>query len=267
MLASVLNLNPERIAVAELFGAITSATRTSEYVRMLRGIEENKRIRALVIDIDSPGGAAGSSEYIHASIRKIAKKKPVIAFISGTGASGSYMAACAATKIVAVPMSVIGSIGVISMRPMLYDMLAKIGVRMEITKSGRLKDMFSSFREPTPEERQKEQALLDSFYERFIELVAESRQMPAERIRELATGEIWSAPQAKEHGLVDELGDLETAIDRAQELAELPQRRVTYVKPHRSLRDRLLTGMATGFVDRAAWALEGRLLERRIEYR
>ncbi len=267
MLAAMLNINPDRIAVAELFGAIGSPSKTSEYVRMLRAIEENKRIRALVIDIDSPGGGAGASEYIYRSIARIAKHKPVIAFISGTGASGAYMAACAATKVVAVPMAVVGSIGVISMRPMLYDLLEKIGVRMEVTKAGRLKDMFSNFREPTAEEREKEQALLDSFYNRFVTLVAEARKLSPERTRELATGEIYTAEQAKELGLIDELGDLDTAIDLAQSLAELPERKVTYVKPHRGLRDRLLANTATGLTSAIAYTIEGRLRDRRIDYR
>ena len=267
MLATLLNINPDRIAVAELFGAIGSPAKTSEYVRMLRAIEENKRIRALVIDIDSPGGGAGASEYIYRSIARVAKQKPVIGFISGTGASGAYMAACGATKVVAVPMAVVGSIGVISMRPMLYELLEKIGVRMEVTKAGRLKDMFSNFREPTPEEREKEQALLDSFYDRFVQLVAEARRIPPERARELATGEIYTAEQAKASGLIDELGDLDTAIDLAQSLAGLAERKVTYVKPRRGLRDRLLANTATGLMESLAYAVEGRLRERHIEYR
>jgi protease-4 len=264
MLAAALNLNPDRIVVTELFGAIGSPTRTTEYIRMLRAVEENKKIRALVIDIDSPGGAAGPSEYIFRSVAKVAKKKPVVAFVRGMGASGSYMVACGATKVIAVPMALIGSIGVISMRPMLYEMLDKIGVRMEVTKAGRLKDMFSSFREPTPEEREKEQTLLDSVYDRFVEMVAETRHLPPERVRELATGEIFTAEQAKQHGLIDDLGDLDTAIDLAQSLAELPERKVTYMRPHRGLRDRLLNNTAAAVVDAFAMEIETRLQDRRI---
>jgi protease-4 len=267
MLEQILNINPERIAVTELFGAIGAPERTSAYVRMLKAIEENKRIRALVIDIDSPGGGAGASEYLFRAVQKVAKQKPVIAFIRGTGASGSYMVACAATKVLAVPMAVVGSIGVISMRPILYEMLEKIGARMEITKSGRLKDMFSNFREPTPEEKEKEQALIDSFYDRFVEIVAEARGMEQDRVRELATGEIFTATQAKDAGLIDDLGDIDEAIDLAQSLANLTERKVTYVKPHRSLRERLLSGTATSMVDSIAYAVEGRLLGPRIEYR
>jgi protease-4 len=267
MLAAVLNINPERIAVTELFGAIGSPSRTTEYIRMLKAIEENKRIRALVIDIDSPGGAAGPSEYIFRAVAKVAQKKPVIAFVRGLGASGSYMVACGATQVIAVPMALIGSIGVISMRPMLYDALEKIGVRMEVTKTGRLKDMFSSFREPTPEERQKEQALLDSVYDRFVEMVAEARKLPQERVRELATGEVYTASQAKDHGLIDGLGDLDTAIDLAQKLAEMPERKVTYIRPHRSLRERLLSNSANAMVDAFAHAIETRLQAKRVDLR
>ncbi|MEX2246961.1 MAG: signal peptide peptidase SppA [Dehalococcoidia bacterium] len=266
MIERLLNINPERIAVTELFGTIGAPARTTEYVRMFKALEENKRIRAVVIDIDSPGGSAGPSEYIFRSVARLAKQKPVIAFVRGMGASGAYMVACGATKVVAIPTALVGSIGVISMRPMLYELLEKIGVRVEIVKAGRLKDMFSFFREPTAEERQKEQALLDSFYERFVDLVSEARGMPGERVRELATGELFTAEQAKGNGLIDEIGDLETAIDQAQSLAEMGERRVTYVRPHRGLRDRLLGNSAMALVDRAAWALEGGL-RRGISYR
>lgn len=267
MLDTLLNINPERIAVTELFGAIGSPAKTTEYVRMLRAIEENKRIRALVIDIDSPGGSAGPSEYIFRSVERVAKKKPVIAFVRGMGASGAYMVACGASKIVAVPMALVGSIGVISMRPMLYEALDKLGVSMRVTKAGRLKDMFSSFREPTAEEQTKEQGLMDEVYTRFVEMVSEARGMEIERVRELATGEIFTAGQAKANGLIDELGDLDAAIDLAQGMAGLSERKISYLRPHRGLRDRLLNNATAGAVETMVNAIETKLLERRIELR
>lgn len=266
-LDTLLNINPERIAVTELFGVIGSPEKTTSFVRMLKAIEENKRIRAVVLDIDSPGGGAGASEQLHSSITKVARQKPVVAFVRGTAASGGYMAACAANKIISLPMGIVGSIGVISMRPMLYDMLEKIGVRMEVTKAGRLKDMFSNFREPTDEERTKEQALLDSVYDQFVVMVASSREMPEARVRELATGEIFTAQQAKDHGLIDELGDLDNAIDLAQQMSGMSQRKVSYIRPHRSLRERLLSGTATGAVESFAWAVENRLAPGRVDLR
>jgi protease-4 len=267
MLESLLNINPERIVVTELFGAIGSPAKTTEYIRMLRAVEENKRIKAMVIDIDSPGGAAGPSEYIARSVARVAEKKPVVAFVRGMGASGGYMVAAAATKVVAVPMALVGSIGVISMRPMLMEMLDKIGVRMEVTKSGRLKDMFSNFREPTAEERVKEQALLDAAYDRFVEMIADMRKLEQSQVRELATGEIFTAQQAKDHGLIDDLGDLDNALDLAQNLAGMTQRKVTYMRPHRGLRDRLLSNAASTMADSFMFAMEDRLLTRRFEYR
>lgn len=267
MLDTLLNINPERIAVTELFGAIGSPAKTTEYVRMLRSIEENKRIRALVIDIDSPGGSAGPSEYIFRSVERVAKKKPVIAFVRGMGASGAYMVACGASKIVAVPMALVGSIGVISMRPMLYEALDKLGVSMRMTKAGRLKDMFSSFREPTAEEQTKEQGLMDEVYARFVEMVSEARGMEIDRVRELATGEIFTAGQAKANGLIDELGDLDTAIDLAQGMAGLSERKISYLRPHRGLRDRLLNNATAGVVETMVNAIETKLLERRVELR
>ncbi len=266
MLDTILNINPDRIAVTELFGAIGAPQRTTEYIRMLRAIEENNKIRALVIDIDSPGGAAGPSEYIYSSVAKVARKKPVVAFIRGMGASGGYMVACGATKVIAVPMALVGSIGVISQRPMVQEMLEKIGVRMETRKAGRLKDMFSMFREPTAEETQREQTLLNSFYDRFVELVAAERALPVERVRELATGEVFTADEAKQSGLIDDLGDLDAAIDLAQSLAELPERKVSYVKPHRGLRDRLLNNAAMAVVEALESALETRLQASKLRY-
>ena len=266
-LETILNINPERIAVAELFGAIGSPQRTAEYGRMLKAIEENKRIRALVVDIDSPGGGAGASEYLHDAIGRVAKQKPVVAWIRAMGASGAYMAACGATRIVAVPMALVGSIGVISMRPMLHEALDKIGVRVQVTKSGRLKDMFSSFREPTPEEEQKEQALMDEVYGRFVSMVATARGLAPDHAREIATGELFSAGQAKERGLIDDLGDLDMAIDLAQSLAGMAERKVMYVRPHRSLRDRLLGNVTAAAVDAFATALETRLRDRQVELR
>lgn len=267
MLAKALNINPDRIAVTELFGAIPSSAKTAEYVRMLKAIEENAHIRAMVIDIDCPGGGASASEYLYRAVAKVKAKKPVVAFVRGTGASGGYMVGCAATKLLAAPMAIVGSIGVISMRPMLQELLTKIGVRMEVTKSGRLKDMFSNFREPTDEERVKEQALLDSFYNRFVEIVSEARGMAPERVRQLATGEIYTTAQAIENGLVDQMGDLDEAIDLAQSLAGLAERKVTYARPHRGLRERLLANTATSFAGSVAHSVEGMLLERRVEYR
>ena len=254
-----------RIAVMELFGVIGAPSRAVEQLRLIQSLRETDSVRSVVIDIDSPGGTVAASDYLHRSVRKLAEKKPVIAFIRGTGASGGYMVGCAATKIVALPTAMIGSIGVISMRPLVYELMEKVGVRMSVTKSGRLKDMWSSFREPTEEEKEKEQALLDEFYNRFIEVVAEGRKLSPDDVRALATGEVFTAVRGKEMRLVDELGDLDTAIDMAAKLGKTP-RRIRYVRPKRSLRSLLMSRMASALVEEVSVKIE-ESLRPRIDYR
>lgn len=254
-----------RIAVMELFGAIGAPGRTVEHIRLLQSLRENDSIRSVVIDIDSPGGTVAGSDYLYRAVRKLAEKKPVVAFIRGTGASGGYMVSCGATKIVALPTALVGSIGVISIRPLVYELLDRVGVRMSVTKSGRLKDMWSVFREPTKEEQEREQALLDEFYERFIRIVSDGRKLSPEQVRSLATGEVFTAVRAKEMDLLDELGDLDTAIDMAAELGKAP-RRVRYVRPKRGLRSLLMARMASALVEEVSVRLE-QALTRRIDYR
>ena len=179
---------------------IGAPARTVEHIRLLQSLRENDSIRSVVIDIDSPGGTVAASDYLYRSVRKLAEKKPVVAFIRGTGASGGYMVSCAATKIVALPTALVGSIGVISVRPLVYELLDRVGVRMSVTKSGRLKDMWSVFREPTKEEQEREQALLDEFYERFIRVVSDGRRLSPEQVRALATGEVFTAVRAQGDG-------------------------------------------------------------------
>jgi protease-4 len=254
-----------RIAVVELYGMLGQPQRTAEQIRLLQSLRENDSVRAVVIDIDSGGGTVAASDYLHRSVKKLVEKKPVIAFVRGTAASGGYMVGCASSKIVALPTAIVGSIGVISIRPLVYDMLGKLGVHVAVTKSGRLKDMWSPFRESTEEEREREQALLDEFYEQFISVVAEGRKLPAEQVRSLATGEIFTAVRGKEAGLVDELGDLDSAIDLAAEMSQAP-RRVRYVRPRRGLRALLMSRMAAAMVEEVSIKLE-QVLQRRIEYR
>jgi protease-4 len=177
------------------------------------------------------------------------------------------MLACPATKIVAIPSAIIGSIGVISMRPMVYEALERIGVQMTVTKSDRLKDMGSMFREATEEERKKEQELVDDLYDQFLEIVAEGRGMDKARAKELATGEVYTARRCVDLGLVDELGDLEHAIDLAAGLGDAPRRPV-WLKPKKGLREMLssMVGTTAGsFVDAVAARLEDRIASSRYD--
>jgi protease-4 len=223
----------QQIAVVEMEGMIGPRLKAAEYVKLFRSIE----------------------------VSSLASRKPVIAFIRGVGASGAYLLSCPASRIIAIPSALIGSIGVISMRPMVYEALDRIGVRMNVTKSDRLKDMGSMFREATEEEKQKEQALVDDLYDQFLDAVAAGRSMDKARVKEVATGEVYTARRAKELGLVDELGDLDRAIDLAAEMANAPRKPV-WMRPKRGLRDVVSSMFAGAFVDAIATNLEERLLAR-----
>ncbi len=254
----------QSIAVVEMEGPIGPRIKANEYVKLFRGLEDNDHVRAVVLDIDSPGGSATGSSYLHLAVKSLAAKKPVISFISGVGASGAYMLAAPTTRIIAIPGALIGSIGVISMHPLLYEAMERLGLKMHVTKSDRLKDMGSMFREATPEEQQKEQELVDDLYDQFLDVVAEGRGMEKDRVKAVATGEVYTARRCAELGLVDELGDLERAIDLAAELGNAPRKPV-WVKPKRTLRE-LLTGMtANTFVDAIATRLEERMYSSRYD--
>ena len=231
------------IAVVDMQGTIGATMRPLEYARLLARLRSDHAVRAVVLNIDSPGGVATGADLITRAVTRLADEKPVATFIGGIGASGGYMIAAASGRIFALPSAIVGAIGVISYRPMVARLLERVGIEMRVAKSGRLKDMTSPFREQTEEERAKEQRLLDSLYELFVESVARGRRLSPERIRELATGEVYVAADALEHGLIDATGDLDDAIDWAVEQSGAP-RRVRVVRPRRTLRD-LVFGRAS----------------------
>ena len=248
----------QRIAVVELFGTIGGRVRSPVYERIFSSIRRNRRIRALVLDVDSPGGSVSASDYLYRSVARIAEEKPVVASIRGMGTSGSYLVSCAAQKIVASPGAIVGSIGVISIRPALRELLQRVGVGVNVDKSGEFKDMGAPWRDATPEEQEKMQAFVDDAFGVFVSIVATARNMDEDKVRELATGEVYWASRARELGLVDELGDLDRAIDVAAELSGAPRRPV-FVRPSRGLRERVFGPLADSLVESMAEESERRL--------
>jgi protease-4 len=254
----------QQIAVVEMEGTIGPRLKAADYARLFRSLSENDKVRSVVLDIDSPGGSATASNFLHLAVQALARKKPVVAFFRGTGASGAYLFALPAQKIIAIPSALIGSIGVISMRPLLYEAMDRLSLKMSVTKSDKFKDMGSMFRPPTPEEEAKEQELVDDLYDQFLEAVMEGRKMDREQAKAIATGEVFTARKAKDLGLVDELGDLEHAIDVAAELANAPRKPV-WVRPKRGLRDLVTSLAASSFAAELAGQVEDRL-QTRIYY-
>ena len=218
----VRRMRPDRVAILRLFGPIGSGARTADWIELVRRLRESERVPAVVLDIDSPGGSATASDDMFLALERLAARKPLVAAIRGVGASGSYLAALAAVSIVAQPNSVVGSIGVISASPRLPRLLDRLGVSVTETRAGRLKGAGAPWREDSEEELAKEQAIVDAFYDAFVGRVAAGRRMPVERARELATGEVWLGREARDRGLVDEIGDLERAVEIAARAAGVP---------------------------------------------
>ena len=254
-----------RIAVLEISGAIGMQVRGPEMVRTIKGLTEDARVRAVVVEVDSPGGSAPVSDAIHRALRKLSARKPTVSFVMSAGLSGGYLIACAASKIVALPTALIGSIGVIFMRPVVEELMQKVGVQMVMTHQGRLKGMFQPWRAPTPEEQEKVQALTDEYYRWFVDAVAKARGLSPEVVQQYATGEMFSAARAKEIGLIDELGDMEAALDIASEMGKTP-RRLQYVRPRRPLLERLLARSGGAFA-RALLSEAEERLHSRVEFR
>jgi protease-4 len=252
---------PGHVAILRLYGPIAGGARTADWIELVRRLRESRRVPAVVLDIDSPGGSATASDDMFLALERLAAKKPLVAAIRGTGASGSYLAAMAARTIVAQPHAIVGSIGVISAGPRLPRLLDRLGVSVSENRAGRLKGMGAPWREETDEERAKEQAIVDAFYDAFVGRVVRGRRLTEEKVRALATGEIWLGEQAVELGLVDEIGDLERAVELAADAAGVPARSAP-VRLRRPLLERLAGRFGVSLAAAVADEIEARLESR-----
>lgn len=206
----------ERIALVRVEGPLIEAKST---IDELKGYVKDSSIKAIVLRVNSPGGGVVPSQEIFDEVKKAVAKKKVIVSMGSVAASGGYYISAPATKIIANPGTITGSIGVIMEVPNFKGLFDKIGVKTEVIKSGKHKDMASVFRGIGPEERKIVQGVMDDVHEQFIAAVAEGRKMTVEQVREIADGRIFSGNQAKKAGLVDDIGDLEYAISAAAEMA------------------------------------------------
>lgn len=227
------------VAVVELHGVIGSQLRDAAYARIFENIAASKRYRALLLDIDSPGGSASASETLHRSIQRVAEVKPVVAYGRAMAASGGYYLCCAAHQVITGPTAMVGSIGVIFLRPVLEQLLGRFGVEFFVFKGGKFKDMTGFWRGPTGEESERMQALIDEIYANFIAVVAQGRGLEEEQVRELATGEIMTGRRALEAGLVDRLGDFTDALHTAAALGQT-RPRPRWLQPRRSFSQKLM---------------------------
>ena len=243
------------VAVVEIHGVIGSQVGTAAYSRIFESVARSKSYRALLLDIDSPGGSAAGSETLHRSLERVAENKPVVAYVRGIGASGGYYLCCAASQVYALPTAMVGSIGVIYLRPVLEQLLGRAGVEFSIFKGGKYKDMTGFWRGPTAEESERLQGLIDEIYDNFVQVVAKGRSLPEETVRELATGEVMTARKGIETSLVDHIGDFTDALESAA-AAGGTRPRPRFLQPRRTLSQKLFgrgaaqasafTGLADG---------------------
>lgn len=206
----------QKIALVRVEGTIMDSFETIE---ALKEYFEDPSVKAVVLRVDSPGGAVAPSQEIFEEVQKGVKIKPVIVSMGSLAASGGYYISAPATKIVANPGTITGSIGVIMELPNFKGLMDKIGVKTEVVKSGKHKDIASVFRDLGEEERKLLQDVLDNVHEQFIKAVSEGRNIPVEKVREFADGRIFTGEQAKALGLVDQLGNIEDALDLAREVS------------------------------------------------
>jgi protease-4 len=209
------DVSGEAVGVVEIEGAIADARETIGTIRRFR---EDEDIKAIVVRIDSPGGAVGPAQEIYREIRRTVGTKKVVASMGAVAASGGYYIACAADGIVANPGTITGSIGVIMGYTNFRELLDKIGMVPVIIKSGPFKDTGSPTREMRDDEREILQSVINGIHEQFVDAIVESRKMDRIRVETSADGRIFTGEDAKARGLVDRLGNFEDALEWAGEL-------------------------------------------------
>ena len=216
-----------RIGVVEVKGEIGTGGLARNTVdaettlKVIKRFSDDGDMKAVVVRIDSPGGAVAPSQEIYDELKKLAEKKIVVCSMGNLAASGGFYIAMACPLIMAEPGTLTGSIGVVSMFPNVKGLAERFNVKLETVKSGKLKDVGNPFRDMTADERAYWQSLIDQVYGQFVAAVAESRELPEDDIRKIADGRVLTGQQAQDLGLIDEIGNFNDAVDTAKERAGL----------------------------------------------
>ena len=233
----------DKIAVVEIRGLITQS---QGIIEELHQYNDDEGVKAIILRIDSPGGGVGPSQEIYREVLKIKsnKKKKVITSMGSVAASGGYYIASASDLIVANPGTITGSIGVLMEFTNIEELFRKIGIKGVVLKSGEHKDIGSPFREMTPEEKRLIQSVIDNVHQQFIQAVADGRKIDRLKVAQVADGRILTGEQAKQLGLVDQLGNLQDAIDTAAKMVGIEGKPVVlYPKKKFSLLELLVEGI------------------------
>jgi protease IV len=213
LLGSLGSAGAGKIGVIEIEGAIMDMKEPMEDVVKFK---EDDSVKGVILRINSPGGAVGPTQEIYSEIKKLKQSKKVYVSMGSVCASGGYYLAVTGEKVYASPSTITGSIGVIMEQAVVEDLMKKIGIESNTIKSGPLKDTGTPFRKMREDEKKYLQGLIDSIYEQFVNDVAEGRKMPVDQIKQLADGRIYTGLQAKETGLIDNIGTFYDVVDEMQ---------------------------------------------------
>ena len=218
------------IAVVEVVGEIVDPRGV---VEKLKKFEKNEKVKAVVLRVNSPGGAVGASQEIHDEVVRLKAKKKIVVSMGDVAASGGYYVSAPADRSIANPGTLTGSIGVIASYFVFDDLLKKFNLKWEVITAGNMKDIGSPLRSLKPEERVFLKSLLEDTHRQFVEAIAEGRKLPVDKVTQLADGRIYTGRMAKELGLVDDLGSLEYAIQEAGKLAGVAIDKVQAIYPEK----------------------------------
>jgi len=233
----------DKIAVIAMRGLISSSipgnvsdSMVDDLRAALQQARDDSRVKAIVLEIDSPGGEVTASDEIYSAVVKTRARKPVVVYMDSLAASGGYYVSCGGKFLMANETTITGSIGVIIQTLNYEQLFNKIGLASVVFKSGKFKDMLNGARPITPEERELLQNFIMSTYDKFLGIVAKERNLPADLLRNsIADGRILSGKEALQNKLIDGLGELDDAFTKAKQLANAPEAKVVKYGPPFSL--------------------------------
>jgi len=235
----------DRIQVVDIEGELLQS---KPILEQLKRYEDSNSVKAILLNIDSPGGGVAVSQEIYAELRRLREKKDkmIVAYLSSTGASGAYYVACAANKIVANPGTIVGSIGVIAEWVSYAELLEWAKLKDIVFKTGEFKDTGSPTRPLTDNEKKYFQGLIDDMYVQFLEAVSSGRKLDLQEVRSMADGRVFTGRDAKERKLIDEIGNFQDAVDLTAKLSGISgkPRLLRLSRPRVTLLDVLTTDLS-----------------------
>ena len=230
----------EKIIILDVTGLISTTLNPGLFERegdilsrvyyRLEKASEDKNVKALILRLDTPGGEVTASDILYNEILRFKEKTsiPVVGLMMGLATSGGYYVASACDHVIAHPSTITGSIGVISIFPNLQELFTKIGIKVNVIKSGKMKDSGSAFRDLTEEEKKVFQSVIDEMYNKFLDVVYQKRKdsLSFEKLKKIADGRIYTASQAHTLKLIDEIGYFDSALKKALSLAMIKDAKV-----------------------------------------